>query len=184
MDNAERRERQTVHRNERQQSLLACRRLPPRKQSLRCWHVRFLLVEFALHGLPGRRVVPLLPFERLLHGLRQPLLRVHCSSCAFLASELTLYLFRYEHGRKNWRAGRLRQQATQPCTATFSQQFGSREYQHLQCGKTTICGCRGTTALQSKWGGVGLSHRGSRRINGKLTASKCSALTTLNLRFR
>ena len=63
-------------------------------------------------------------------------------------------------------------------------QFGRREYQHLQCGKTTICGCRGTTALQPNGGVVGLSHRGSRRINGKLTASKCFAFSVANLRFR
>ncbi len=31
---------------------------------------------------------------------------------------------------------------------------------------------------------VGLSHRGSRRINGKLTASKCFAFSVANLRFR
>ena len=63
-------------------------------------------------------------------------------------------------------------------------QFGRREYQHLQCGKTTISGCRGTTALQPNGGVVGLSHRGSRRINGKLTASKCFAFSVANLRFR
>ena len=33
--------------------------------------------------------------------------------------------------------------------------------------KTTICGCRNTTALQPNGGVVGLSHRGSRIINGK-----------------
>ena len=62
--------------------------------------------------------------------------------------------------------------------------FGRREYQHLQCDNTTICGCRGTTALQPTGGIVGLSHRGSRRINEKLTASKCSAFSEANLRFR
>ena len=50
-------------------------------------------------------------------------------------------------------------------------QFGRRESQHLQCGKTTICGCRNTTALPTNGGIVGLSHRGSRRINGKFVAN-------------
>lgn len=63
---------------------------PLERQALRLWLGRLLLVEFALHGLPGRRVEILLQFGQLLHVLRRTVLWSICPSSACLASELTL----------------------------------------------------------------------------------------------
>ena len=90
MDNPKRRERPTLHRKQRQQSLPARFRPPLGGRARLRWQLRPLLVECARLGLPGQRVELRLRFGLWGHVLRQPELRSFCPSSAFLTPELIL----------------------------------------------------------------------------------------------
>ena len=121
------------------ESLPACCGQPLGRRAQQRWFERQLLVEFALHGQPERRVVLLLRYGLLRRGQRQPLLRSICPSGAFCASELTFVPLQAKHASfRNSKAERLRSKLPSPARLFLSARGDSTNQALKHCG-TTYC---------------------------------------------